>query len=202
MMIKPTRADIVEKAASLFLERGYNNVTVNDICQVCGITKPTFYKHAGSKEELILDLYDQTVWKLVTDPCQLLQTDIHVERLLIIFHTLIEDTQKFGSDLFSQMWISNLNEDRHSFDMREPLTELVVTIIRKAQESGEILNTDPPENLYAALAYLFVGHEVMWCIRNGQTPFAHDFWEGFAAVLNIRADLRHLYKKYCADYIP
>lgn len=201
-MIKPARDDIIERAVSLFLERGYKNVTVNDICQVCGITKPTFYKYAGSKEELILDLYDRTVWKLVADPCLLLQADTHIERLLIIFHTLIEDTQKFGSDLFSQMLISNLNEDHHSFDMHESLTELGVTILQKAQEAGEILNADPPEILYALLAHLFAGHEVMWCIHNGQTPFANDFFEGFASILNVREDLRPLCKKYSSNYIP
>ena len=33
---------ITEVALDLFLKEGFNNVTVNQICEHCDITKPTF----------------------------------------------------------------------------------------------------------------------------------------------------------------
>ena len=38
-----------------------NKVRVNQICEHCDITKPTFYKYVNSKDDLILNLYDQTI---------------------------------------------------------------------------------------------------------------------------------------------
>ena len=35
----------------LIHKRGYDHVTVNDICETCGITKGAFYHHFNSKED-------------------------------------------------------------------------------------------------------------------------------------------------------
>ena len=53
-----TKEIIRNKAISLFVEKGYNNVTVVDICEACSITKPTFYNYIPSKESIILNIYD------------------------------------------------------------------------------------------------------------------------------------------------
>ena len=63
------------------------------------------------------------------------------------------------------MFIANLKENRHSFDMRDNLTKLCIIIIKKAQEQKEIHNLSNPEILYQALAHAFTGHEALWCIK-------------------------------------
>lgn len=188
---------IREKAIALFLDKGYRNVTVNDICEACQITKPTFYKYAGSKDELILDLYDMTIQGLTSDPYPFLEVATYYERLLVVFDTLIKDTVRFGSDLFSQMLISNLTENRHSFDMRDSLTKLCLIIIQQAQDAGEIRNMNPAKTLYNTVAHLFIGYEVVWCINNGNILFAGNFFEDVIAILDVREDLRELHQKYC-----
>lgn len=195
-MGKLSKQIITKTAIDLFLEKGYNNVTIQDICTACKITKPTFYKYAGSKEELILDLYDLTIGNLTTDTYQFLDTNTHYEQLLLVFHTLIKDTKKFGSDLFSQMLTANLNENHHSFDMRDSLTKLCVMILKKAQEKGEIKNMNSPEVLYRALAYLFTGCETMWCIYNGELNWEEEFYENMITILDVKEDLRSIHKKY------
>ena len=40
-----TKNKIFETAGKLFKEKGYENVTINNICEACGITKTTFYYH-------------------------------------------------------------------------------------------------------------------------------------------------------------
>lgn len=191
-----TKYDIKQKAIDLFLEQGYNNVTIMDICNACGITKPTFYKHAGSKEELVLDFYDNTVNNILKNPCHFVAADTHYEQLLLVFHQLIKETEKFGSDLFCQMLISNLNENHHSFDMRNQLTELCTLIIEKAQQKGEIENKTAPAVLYNVLAHSFMGFETTWCIYNGQMNWTEQFFLGMNAILVVREELAELYKKY------
>ena len=194
-MTRMTKEEIRATALRLFLEKGYNNVTITDICEACGFTKPTFYKYVSSKEDLILDLYDLTIDQLTTDTYLFIQANTHYEQLLIVFGTLINDSKKFGTDLFSQMLISNLNENRGSFEMRNSLTKVCTAILEKAQENGEIGNMNPPDALYQAVAHLFTGYEVMWCITNGKDYF-DGFYESMNAVLDVREDLRDLYRQY------
>lgn len=59
--MKITKEKISQTAVQLFLDKGYTNVTIQDICNELHITKPTLYKYVNNKEELILDLYDSTI---------------------------------------------------------------------------------------------------------------------------------------------
>lgn len=49
------RAHIVETAASLFRERGYDGVGVADLMAAAGFTHGGFYKHFGSKTDLMAE---------------------------------------------------------------------------------------------------------------------------------------------------
>lgn len=46
------RGSIMDAAVRLFSERGYNGVSVREITEAAGITKPTLYYHFGSKQGL------------------------------------------------------------------------------------------------------------------------------------------------------
>lgn len=50
---RATRAAIEEHATTLVAERGIENVTVEDICAVVGISKRTFFNYVDSKETAI-----------------------------------------------------------------------------------------------------------------------------------------------------
>ena len=47
------RAELVEIAADLFAERGFANVTVDDIGAAAGVSGPALYHHFSSKEALL-----------------------------------------------------------------------------------------------------------------------------------------------------
>jgi len=48
------RARLVAAARTEFSRRGFDAVTVEDICQECGVAKGSFYRHFASKEEVFL----------------------------------------------------------------------------------------------------------------------------------------------------
>ena len=184
-MEKLTRSKISHIAIELFKLKGYDQVTIMDICEKCQITKPTFYKYVGSKENLILDLYDEIIDNIIIDTYQILEMDSHFEQLLLIFNTILNTTLTCGSDLFSHMLSFNLKNDYHSFDMRDNLTKLCVLIIKKGQESGEFKNKNSAEILYRTIAFTFTGYECIWCIKNGSLDLKKEFIESLQAILDV-----------------
>ncbi|MCC6575289.1 MAG: efflux RND transporter periplasmic adaptor subunit [Planctomycetes bacterium] len=58
-----TGRKLLERAAELFAARGYDAVSVREIVEACGVTKPALYYHYGSKEGLaravISDFFDE-----------------------------------------------------------------------------------------------------------------------------------------------
>ena len=56
-----TRARIAEVATRLFLERGYDAVTVAEVAREAGVSSVTVFKHFPRKEDLFLDRADDAV---------------------------------------------------------------------------------------------------------------------------------------------
>jgi AcrR family transcriptional regulator len=54
-----TRSAILREAATLFAVRGYDAVSVREIVQAAGVTKPSLYYHFGSKEGVAQALIEQ-----------------------------------------------------------------------------------------------------------------------------------------------
>lgn len=180
------KEEISAEAFRLFREKGYEKTTVQDICDACGISKPTFYSRFASKGDLIVDFYDGVTERLNANLSTLVETTSAWEQLKICFGTLMDETEAVGVDVMSHILIINLEQDRHSFDARDFLTRTMVAIIRRGQETGEIANRMPAGELYETAAYLFQGYLLMWSISKAELDWRTKFMEGLAALLSIQ----------------
>jgi AcrR family transcriptional regulator len=54
-----TREILLTSAEQLFIERGYAQVSVSDICSAAGFTRGAFYSNFADIDELVLALFDQ-----------------------------------------------------------------------------------------------------------------------------------------------
>ncbi|MCZ1002403.1 helix-turn-helix domain containing protein [Streptomyces mirabilis] len=52
------RAELARAAFGLFRSEGYENVTVNDLAAAAGVSRSTFLRYFGSKEEAVLSVFD------------------------------------------------------------------------------------------------------------------------------------------------
>ena len=51
-----TKREICREAAKLFSKKGFKDVSMQDICNVTGLSKGGLYRHFGSKEEILFQL--------------------------------------------------------------------------------------------------------------------------------------------------
>jgi AcrR family transcriptional regulator len=49
------KAQVSEMALDLFLEKGYEQTTIDDICAVAGISRSTFFRYFRSKEDVFMN---------------------------------------------------------------------------------------------------------------------------------------------------
>ena len=185
------KAYIIAKGGELFKQKGYEAVTVNDICTACDITKTTFYYHLTSKQDILLQLYDIIVDNLTPMLKQMIHIHSSWEQIQHLFDYLMTSFMDLGSDLNSQLLIVNLQRRQRALDVRKSLEEIAVQIIAEGQKSGQIRNPSSPESLYAASAYMFTGYEYMWCTLQGNFAWKQLFFASLASLLDIEPSLRN-----------
>jgi AcrR family transcriptional regulator len=61
---KELTEQIFFKAIELFKEKGYDNVTVEEIAVVCGIAKGTFFNYFQKKEHVLLHLGNAQIQRM------------------------------------------------------------------------------------------------------------------------------------------
>lgn len=155
------RREISDVALGLFRKNGYESITVQDICDACGISKPTFYSRFPSKGDILLDFYEDVSLRLNDNLSALMGTTSAWEQLRICFTTLMDETENVGYELMSHTLAINLHDNHHSFDERPYLAQTMATIIERGQRMGEFANTASADLLYKAAVYLFQGQLVM-----------------------------------------
>src|SRR5437868_5487049 len=54
-----TRARLLRAAVEVLAERGYAASSIDEICARAGFTRGAFYSNYGSKDELVVEVFDQ-----------------------------------------------------------------------------------------------------------------------------------------------
>ncbi len=111
MSTNQTKSRIISAAYGLFQEKGFERVTVKDICDACNITKPTFYYHLKSKDDIVLEYYDQIKHTISLNLMQILTEDNHINQIIRCFGILMDECERYGAEFFTQMLISNFKTD-------------------------------------------------------------------------------------------
>lgn len=163
-----TRMRILQCALELIKKDGYNKVTIPSICKAAGITKSAFYYHYHSKDDLIGDFIDQ-LGDIVKDSySKILLQETYLKQIWAIFHILLEGNIAAGPAIVKQVFISYLNMGNHLYFPRSATSwDIVVKLLGKAQEAGQIKNDNSPENIAESAFELLRGVLITWAIEDG-----------------------------------
>lgn len=138
---KNTKDKIIEVAWKLFLEKGYEETTLNDILKASETSRSGFYHHFHSKEDLLFRMasfFDSnysdwlaTIDKDLNAAEKLLAFDEYVSRLLEDSPYRIFLPQLYGYEVMSSSERFILRENR-------PYYQLVLSLFQEGQKKGTI----------------------------------------------------------------
>src|SRR5437762_13429180 len=55
---RAVRGELTQTAVSQFVEKGYDETTIDDLAAAAGMSKRTFFRYFASKEELVMGKYE------------------------------------------------------------------------------------------------------------------------------------------------
>ena len=157
------KEQLVTRSAPVFLERGYNAASVNDIVQAAGVPKGSFYNHFASKEQLAVEVLGRYVDDLglreLADP-----DGSPLEQIRA--HLTANIAAREAAGIQYGCLLGNFSTDAVALNegLREAVTsgfsmwtDAMAAAIGRAQGAGEIRNGADPHTLARYVVSSFEG---------------------------------------------
>jgi hypothetical protein len=131
------KKEIRSLAISMFREKGFDNVTVNDLSAAAGISKNTFYYYFDSKEDIILDLFCTPPVLQEDVLVSLMGIDDPFKQLMVLYGRLCDFYTEYGREIVRKALEINLTH-RYMPDTENRKGELsgYEALIKKVYENG------------------------------------------------------------------
>ena len=165
-----TKGKIVSAAWQLFYQQGYDDTTIEEIVEVSGTSKGSFYHYFEGKDALLSSLsylFDEKYEELM----ETMDPDFSpVDKLIYLnkeLFLMIENTVSI--DLLCQLFSSQLitKGERHLLDSSRTYYKLLRQITIEGQQKGYFRDDISINDITKAYAMFERGLMYDWCICNG-----------------------------------
>jgi AcrR family transcriptional regulator len=161
---RDTKSRLVAAAASLFKDRGYHNVSVQDLVEAVGLTKGAFYHHLSSKEELLFLVLDEYMTYALERARLIYHGDYHARwRVGLFVHDILDAVDRYQAHVtvFFQEYKSLRPEDMRRIESkRREFRELLCKTLQLGMADGTFRR-----DLDVSVTSLAIIGMASWCYR-------------------------------------
>ena len=169
-VLQRQRELILNAAWGLFRERGYKNVTLEDILQSAACSKGRFYYYFHAKAELLDTLYEafdrqyEAIAAAIDPACPA------PEKILLIHRQILEYlSERVGADLLTNLYLSQLEKNTHIDFWGDTRSYACILrrIVAEGQRAGQMSAEVPCEEVVQDIISLERGQLIDWCLKEG-----------------------------------
>lgn len=157
-----TRERILEEAARLFTEKGYEATSVQDLAEALGLSKAALYHHFRGKEEVLYEISHQALEGLLEEGKKALAVPDPREALLRFMEghaRFFEENRPFFVTMLQGLQSLSPEKQAPIIALRDRYEETLRTLLRRGMESGVFRQLDVALTARAVLSLL------NWMIR-------------------------------------
>jgi len=183
-----TRQEIYRAAMGLFVARGFDAVTVEDICHAADVAKGTFFLHFPTKDALLLEYGEQVSVEL--------EEILHDHRggaisALRKMLGLLAERALHHADIV-RLVVREVMARPTAFvnatEQSRDLVHLLATVVRQGQASGELRHRVEPRLAAAIITSAYFAIITEWVRCGGQFDLAGAVQQSLDVVLNGLAE--------------
>jgi len=185
---KETRRNLIRTAARLWSERGFDDVTVEEICSEAGVGRTTFYLHFESKEQLLGSLAGATAVGVAADLDEAHDAGSLDEQLDVLIRGIARRMQAVPKSL-AQLVISSqqlglMKAGPEVLARSTRFADLARTVLTDARRRGELARTADPEELGEILGALTMDAIEAWATGRSRKSLTAVLRYRFALVVD------------------
>ena len=163
-----TRRKLYETGCSLICEKGFYNISVEDITNACGVAKGTFYVYFRRKEDIVFECCRE--WFGEVDRKARAHKGTLLEKLTFYFKGFMEGVTCGGIELCRQ-WVrevidpkvvpGDMSGDKYVYDLRN-----LTNFLKDAVAAGELKRNAPVDALVRLFLCELYGMMTCWCMSD------------------------------------
>jgi TetR/AcrR family transcriptional regulator, fatty acid metabolism regulator protein len=162
-----TKERIFRTAIALFERKGFNEISVAEICQASGVSVGTFYHYFQTKNDVLTKIFrdiDDYFKEVVALEIEQLHSQQIRDDILHYFNRYAEYSADRGLDFVKQLYAveNNLFRVKGRY-----LQVYLADIIKKGQERGELISDMTPEEMVDYLYIAARGVVYHWALHDG-----------------------------------
>lgn len=178
---KVTKKKLFKSALKLFKEKGIENVHIEEITDLAGVSKGSFYTHFKSKHDVVLEHY-QLIDEIYEEKYKELEkAELSLtEKLQAILLSGFYFCDDMGFDFLSAVLINQLSSPHDETFINNPnrkLYRIVKSIVEEGMESLEFKNEDNEEFYVGTILVFYKGLFLEYSLLKNPTILLSKFGE-------------------------
>ena len=192
--MKDTKRVILQAALELFRSDGFEHISVDMICEKCGISKGAFYHHFKAKSDLLTEYLATMVPHHLSLINDIIDISDPVEQLWTLIMIYVDNARILGPDLVKHLWISDIAAGNelltpfviYSSGELAELNKLILKVIESGQKTGHIDTAVAADDLLFAFTSALMGLCATWAAKGGSFDYVKELRRVFSAIFRAR----------------
>lgn len=169
---RETKKKIFKAAKTILQEKGYEALSIKNICEEAGVSNGSFYHHFKTKDDL-LSYYIEEQPSINPDLLDLPKNPSEAKSAIIqVYLNYVHYCQELGLSFMSNYYTPKNQSLNPAIRTERPYPIVTVhNYIQKALDAGVIQLNYPLEAITTDIRMIVIGNVFEWCLKNGDADF-------------------------------
>ncbi len=164
-----TRQKIYDTAFRLMEEKGFDNITISEICRVSGVAKGSFYTYFKSKDDIVVELYKDVDQKYSDEVKNMPADTPAFEKVLAAAGFQASYAVKRGVKFTTQIYKSQLEAGTDFFISEDrPFFKIIKESLDEGIANGELSSHLNASETARWVVTVSRGITYDWCLHHGE----------------------------------
>ena len=169
---RETKEKIFQAAKRILQKKGYEELSIKNICEEAGVSNGSFYHHFKTKDDL-LSYYIEDQPQIDPNLLELPDSVAGVrEGIIQVYMNYVRYCQELGVEFMAEYYDTKNQALNASIRTERPYPIVTVqTYVEKAVEAGIVRLNEDIDEFTTDIRMIVIGNVFEWCIKHGQADF-------------------------------
>lgn len=169
---RETREKIFQAAKRILQKKGYEELSIKNICEEAGVSNGSFYHHFKTKDDL-LSYYIEDQPQIDPDLLELPENAAGVKAGIIrVYMNYVKYCRELGVEFMSGYYDTKNQALNAAIRTERPYPIVTVqTYVEKAEKEGIVRLNVEFEEFTTDIRMIVIGNVFEWCVKHGDADF-------------------------------